>query len=169
MTTKRDIIRPVLAVALFPGSLALAWILVSGAIPGAGSEHSLSDSSGNDVVPGAGATVGGCSDITAYELKERLDDESDEGFIMLDIRAEAAYDAGHIPGAINIPLNELGYRLFTLDRTKDIIVYCNLGLPRSTIACQVLVNSGFKDVYKLTGGMSAWNYAIETSDGSVSI
>ena len=108
------------------------------------------------------------SDIAALELKQRVDDNSDEDFIILDIRDEASYDEGHIPGAINVPLNELGYRLFSLDKTKDIIVYCDAGI-RSKIACRILTTAGFKDVYDLTGGIQAWDYAIETSDGRVSI
>ena len=66
--------------------------------------------------------------ITASELKSRMDDESDTGFVILDTREEESYEGGRIPGAINIPLRELGYRLFGLDETKDIIVYCDVGL-----------------------------------------
>ena len=88
--------------------------------------------------------------------------------VILDVRDPASYKAGHIPGAINIPLNELGYRLFSLDKTKDIIVYCFTGVT-SQVACQILVNAGFKDVYNVIGGIKVWNYAIETSDGRVNI
>ena len=107
-------------------------------------------------------------DITAFELKSRMDDESDAGFVILDIREKESYKGGRIPGAMNIPLGELGYRFSILDRTKDIIVYCDVGL-RSKVACRVLANAGFKDVYNLTGGLKQWNYPIETSNGSVSI
>ena len=107
-------------------------------------------------------------DISACELKQRIDDDSDGGYIILDIREVADYEEGHIPKAINIPLKELGYRLFTLDKTKDIIVYCQIG-QRSKIACEILTNAGFKDVYNLTDGLKAWDYALQTSDGRVSI
>ena len=110
----------------------------------------------------------GYYDITVNQLKARIDDKYDDNFIIVDIRDDASYDEAHIPGAINIPLNELGYRLFGLDKTKDIIVYCFTGVT-SQVACQILVNAGFKDVYNLTGGIKAWDYAIETSDGRVSI
>ena len=116
----------------------------------------------------AAAAVTGYADITAFELHQRIADPSDTGYVILDIREKSMYDAGHIPGAINIPLKELGYRLFVLDKTKDIIVYCDIGV-RSKIACQILVNAGFKDVYNLTNGIKAWDYAIETNEGSVSI
>ena len=107
-------------------------------------------------------------DITTLELKRRMLDKSDNGFVILDMRDDAAYKKAHIPGAVNIPLKELGYKLFRLDKRKDIIVYCDVGV-RSKVACRILVNAGFKDVYNLTGGLKAWKYAIETSDGRVAI
>lgn len=110
----------------------------------------------------------GYYDITVDELKARIDDKSDNNFIIVDIRDDVSYDEAHIPGAINIPLNELGYRIFSLDKTKDIIVYCYTGVT-SQVACQILVNAGFKDVYNVIDGIKAWDYAIETSDGRVNI
>ena len=107
-------------------------------------------------------------DMTALELRRRMLDKSDNGFVVLDVRDEAAYRKAHIPGAVNIPLKELGYKLFRLDKSKDIIVYCDAGV-RSKVACRILINAGFKDVYNLTGGLKAWKYAIETSDGRVAI
>jgi len=106
--------------------------------------------------------------ITVDELNARIDDKSDDNFIIVDIRDDVSFDEAHIPGAINIPLNELGYRVFSLDKTKDIIVYCFTGVT-SQVACQILVNAGFKDVYNVIGGIKAWDYAIETSDGRVDI
>ncbi|MFC1675493.1 rhodanese-like domain-containing protein [Planctomycetota bacterium] len=114
------------------------------------------------------ANEAGYYDITADELKTRIDDASDDNFIIVDVRDDASYEEAHIPRAINIPLNELGYRVFSLDKTKDIIVYCFTGVT-SQVACQILINAGFKDVYNMTGGIKAWDYAIETSDGRVNI
>ena len=110
----------------------------------------------------------GYYDITVDQLKARIDDKSDTNFIIVDIRDDVSFDAGHVPGAINIPLNELGYRVFSLDKTRDIIVYCFTGVT-SHVACQILVNAGFKDVYNVIGGIKAWDYAIETSDGRINI
>ncbi|HIJ52784.1 MAG TPA: rhodanese-like domain-containing protein [Planctomycetes bacterium] len=110
----------------------------------------------------------GFYEITADQLADRIDDKRDDNFIIIDIRDDASFDAGHIPGAINIPLNELGYRVFSLDKTKDIIVYCFTGVT-SEVACQILVNAGFKDVVNQIGGIKAWDYAVETSDGRINI
>ena len=114
------------------------------------------------------ASAASYTDISALELKQRMDDEDDDKFIILDIRDEDDYDKKHIPGAINIPLKELGYKVFALDKTKDIIVYCAVGV-RSKVAAKILINAGFKDVFNLTGGIKAWDNPIETSDGRVSI
>ena len=110
----------------------------------------------------------GYYDITVDEVDAKIDDKSEDNFTIVDIRDDHSYDEAHIPGAINIPLNELGYRVFSLDKTKDIIVYCFTGVT-SQVACQILVNAGFKDVYSVIGGIKAWDYAIETSDGRIDI
>jgi len=168
MMIKKSIITAGLAVALFLGLLWMGWGLVYANIAGAELERRVFDKSNNDVFLDVWDKAASYDNITALELKHRVDDKSDNAFIILDIRDEAAYDQGHIPGTINIPLKELGYRLFSLDKTKDIIVYCDVGV-RSKVACQILTSAGFKDVYNLIGGMKVWNYAIETSDGKVSI
>jgi len=168
MMIKKSIITAGLAVALFLGLLWMEWGLVYANIAGVELERKVFDKPNNDVLLDIRDKAVNYDNITALELNRRVDDKSDNAFIILDIRNEAAYDQGHIPGAINIPLKELGYRLFSLDKTKDIIVYCDVGV-RSKVACQILANAGFKDVYNLTGGMKAWNYAIETSDGRVNI
>jgi rhodanese-related sulfurtransferase len=116
-------------------------------------------------LPAARAVTYG--DITAFELKNRID-AGDQGLIIVDIRSAAKYDAGHIPTAVDIPLREFGVQVYTLDRTKDIVVYCDLGV-QSKLACEVLISAGFKDVYNLTGGLQEWPYALVTSDGRVGV
>jgi len=110
----------------------------------------------------------GFYEISPEQLADRIKDSSDDNFTIVDVRDALSYDEAHIPGAINIPLNQLGYSLYGLDKTKDIIVYCFTGVT-SEVACRILVNAGFKDVYNMTGGIRAWDYPIETSDGRVSI
>ena len=107
-------------------------------------------------------------EISALELNERISDKKDTGYLILDVRERTAFDLGHIPEAINIPLNELGYRYSEMDKTKDIIVYCNDGI-QSRIGCQILMNVDFKDVYNLTEGLKEWNYALVADNGGISI
>jgi len=162
MITKKNIIiiiTVLIAIPFLP-LLAIAGGLVYAHI--AGTERS--DDGFALVLP----NKAGFYEITADQLADRIDDKPDDNFIIVDIRDDASFDEGHIPGAINIPLNELGYRLFSLDKTKDIIVYCYTGVT-SEVACQILVNAGFKDVVNQIGGIKAWDCAIETSDGRVNI
>jgi len=162
MITKKNIviIIAVLIAILFLPLLAIAGGLVYAHIAGT----DKTDDGFTLVVP----NEAGFYEITADQLKERINDKSDNNFIIVDIRDDASFDEAHIPGAVNIPLNELGYRWFSLDKSKDIIVYCFTGVA-SEVACQILVNAGFKDVYNMTGGIKAWDYPIETSDGRVNI
>jgi rhodanese-related sulfurtransferase len=168
MMKKKRYIAVALIIVLFLGLVCAAWGLVyANAVLGE-SKRKIVDKAANPLASDTSEKSTYYDNITPLELKHRMDDESDGGLLILDIRDEASYEQGHITGAINIPLKELGYRLFGLDKTKDIIVYCRIGV-QSKIACQILENAGFKDVYNLTGGLAAWNYPIETSDGRVNI
>ena len=106
--------------------------------------------------------------ISALELKARIDDPKDKSYLIIDIRTPQEYDAGHIPEAVNLPLGTLGYKAYSLDKTKDIIAYCNTGVT-SKVACQILINAGFKDVYNLTGGVQAWPYGLVPTDGRINV
>ena len=59
--------------------------------------------------------------VDAAELMERL---SDEGVVVLDVRPEEEYRAGHIPGAISVPVDALEAALQTLPRDREIVAYC---------------------------------------------
>ena len=74
----------------------------------------------------------------------------DGSVTLLDTRTEGEYAAGHIPGAINIPLDSLRQRMGELDRAKPVYVNCYSGL-RSYIACRILSGNGFACA-NLSGG-----------------
>ncbi len=75
--------------------------------------------------------------------------------IILDVRSQAEYDAGHVPGAVLIPHDQLAARLAELDRDRWVLVYCKSG-RRAGIAEDVLVKSGF-DVRQIEGSWSRWS------------
>lgn len=78
-----------------------------------------------------------------------------EGAMLLDVRTPEEYAAGHIPGAVNIPVQVLGGRMDELpDRERTIVVYCRSGV-RSANAANMLRGAGFTAVHDL-GGMGAW-------------
>ena len=80
--------------------------------------------------------------------------------IILDVREEAEYAFGHVPGAKSMPMGELEARMKELDMDAEIYVICRTG-TRSDMAAQTLANAGYKKVYNVLPGMSAWNGAIE--------
>lgn len=73
------------------------------------------------------------------------------GAVWLDVRFPAEYNADKLPGAINIPLNEIRNLFGALDRQKEYIVYCQSG-RRSSAAAFLLSQRGFK-AYLLDGGL----------------
>ncbi|MHB1313963.1 MAG: FAD-dependent oxidoreductase [Christensenellales bacterium] len=74
----------------------------------------------------------------------------DGSIALLDIRAEEDYNAGHIEGAVNIPLTQLRERMKELDPAKPLYINCYTGLT-SYIACRMLTQHGF-DCHNLAGG-----------------
>jgi rhodanese-related sulfurtransferase len=77
---------------------------------------------------------------------------------IVDVREPDEWAAGHIPGAIHIPLGQLMARQ-RLDPQRPVITVCRSG-NRSLAAVDQLVAGGFRDVKSLAGGMQAW-----TADG----
>ncbi len=88
---------------------------------------------------------------TWKELLRRDKDSS----IILDVRTQPETLIGMIEGAINIPVDELRNRLNDIPKDKKIYVYCAVGL-RAYIACRILAENDFKDVYDLAGGYKTW-------------
>ena len=97
--------------------------------------------------------------ITAEEAKQIMD--SEEGYIILDVRTQEEYDEGHIPGAILIPNTEVEARAEEEMPDKDqlILVYCRSG-RRSKLAAEVLVELGYTNI-KEFGGIIDWPYEVE--------
>jgi rhodanese-related sulfurtransferase len=73
---------------------------------------------------------------------------------IVDVRSVAEYEGGHIPGAKNLPLDELRGRLEELSRDRDIWLVCEVG-QRAYYATRVLLQNGFK-VKNLSGGMRTY-------------
>lgn len=78
--------------------------------------------------------------------------------LFLDVRTRAEFAFGAIPGAINIPLDELRGRIDELPRNKDIHVYCAIGL-RGYLALKILTGHGFTRVTNLSGGYKTYQTA----------
>ena len=97
--------------------------------------------------------------ITAEEAKEIMD--SEEGYIILDVRTQEEYDQGHIPGATQISHEEIADKAEEVLTDKDqlILVYCRSG-RRSKLAAEALVELGYTNI-KEFGGIIDWPYEVE--------
>ena len=97
--------------------------------------------------------------ITAEEARQIMDTE--EGYIILDVRTQEEYDQGHIPGAIVISHEEITEKAEEVLTGKDqlILVYCRSG-RRSKIAAEALVELGYTNI-KEFGGIIDWPYEVE--------
>ncbi len=97
--------------------------------------------------------------ITAVEAKKIMD--SSEEYILLDVREQDEFDAGHIPDAILIPYTEIENKAEEIipDKNKQILVYCRSG-RRSKIAAESLAKLGYTDI-KEFGGIIDWPYEVE--------
>ncbi|KAK3390624.1 hypothetical protein B0H63DRAFT_519835 [Podospora didyma] len=74
-------------------------------------------------------------------------------YLVLDVRSVGEFEAGHVAGAVNIPLGELRDRLSELDKSRKILSYCMVGY-RGYVACRILKQEGF-EVTNLDGGYRA--------------
>jgi rhodanese-related sulfurtransferase len=78
--------------------------------------------------------------------------------VIVDVREEDEWNAGHIAGAVHIPLKQLEARVPELQqyKNKTIITQCRSG-KRSADALEVLKSAGFSKVYSMDGGIMAWS------------
>jgi hydroxyacylglutathione hydrolase len=75
--------------------------------------------------------------------------------VLVDVRGQGEWDAGHVPGAVHIPLGYLADRLDEVPRDRPLVVHC-LGGGRSAIAASVLKQAGFDRVANMSGGYQQW-------------
>ena len=79
----------------------------------------------------------------------------DDDLIILDVREEKERKAGFLSNDINIPMGQLKTKIDTLDKSKNILVYCKSGTRSDRIA-DILSKNDFQKVSSLKGGFNAW-------------
>lgn len=89
--------------------------------------------------------------ITARDLVERMA----AGAVVVDVRSRAEWEAGHIPGVVNIPAGEIVDRLGELPPARPLVVHCQGG-TRSAIAAGIMDVHGVAGVVDLPGGFAEW-------------
>ena len=98
--------------------------------------------------------------ITAEEAKSMMVEQPDA--VILDVREQDEYDAGHIPGAVLLPvgtINEETAASAIPENDTVVLVYCRSG-NRSKTASQSLVDLGYTQIYEF-GGIKDWPYEVE--------
>lgn len=74
--------------------------------------------------------------------------------LLLDVRTPEEFNSGHIPGAVNISVDQLAQRLSEVPQDKPVVLYCRSG-NRSNQAAQILDRAGYTQIYDL-GGIVTW-------------
>ena len=74
--------------------------------------------------------------------------------MLVDVRDPEEFEAGRVPGAINLPLNQIRRRLHELPRDREVWLYCGVG-QRAYYATRVLMQNGFR-VKNLAGGFRTY-------------
>jgi len=78
--------------------------------------------------------------------------------VVIDVRTAEEYATGHIPGAVNIPFDEVAKRIVDIDAPNGVILYCMVG-PRARKGESALLAAGYEKVFHLEGGLAAWKTA----------
>jgi phage shock protein E len=94
--------------------------------------------------------------IAPTELSARR--ASGDAPVVIDVRSAEEYAAGHIPGAVNIPYDQVAERISEVDAPHGVALYCMVG-PRARKGEAALLGAGFTSVLHLEGGFAAWQAA----------
>ena len=94
---------------------------------------------------------GTIDNIQYSQLKDLKDNQA-----ILDVRTVGEVERGAIEGAVNIPVDELRERIGELDKSKEYVVTCAVGI-RAHTACRILMQNGFKGVKNLAGGYTTYS------------
>ena len=84
-----------------------------------------------------------------------LPKSGDKAPFVLDVRAPEEYVTGHVPGAVNIPYDQIAARLAEVPKDKDVVLYCRSG-RRAAMAGEVLSGNGYTRLQHLEGDIVGW-------------
>jgi rhodanese-related sulfurtransferase len=95
--------------------------------------------------------------VTPQQVHE-LQVKKDPALFVLDVRSPEEFAAGHVPGAVNIPHDQVASRLAEIPKDKEVVLYCRSG-RRSGLAAEALEANGYKDLRLMQGDMPGWEKA----------
>jgi rhodanese-related sulfurtransferase len=109
------------------------------------------------------------SDLPDHVPPERVAELAEAGDLeLIDVRRDYEFEAGHIPGARHVEVNELTARADSIPKDKTVLFYCRGG-SRSGMAAEAFRQAGY-DAHNMEGGLSAWaeeGRALEPEGGEV--
>jgi hydroxyacylglutathione hydrolase len=113
---------------------------------------------GTDAIDAWREAGGPLQTIPAIGLAELMDAMRAGAVALLDVRGRGEWSAGHVPGAINVPLGELEQCVDTLPADRPLVVHCQTG-ARAAIAVSILHARGRAGVRLYWGGFAEWSAA----------
>jgi hydroxyacylglutathione hydrolase len=113
---------------------------------------------GGEVIDAWRMSQGHLQSIPSLTLTEFAGRHRQNGDVVLDVRGEGEWKAGHIPGSLNLPVAELDERVGEIPRDRPLLVHCQTG-ARAAIAASLLRARGFGDVRLFPGGFTEWRGA----------
>lgn len=146
-------------------SLIISFIVLGACQTEQSTNTTLNSFEGKDALVAAAKEK--ITEISVEDFKTMYDGE--EYFVLLDVRTGAEFDAGYIPGAVNIPRGLLEFKigkedvwdtfgLYIPEKADPIIVSCRSG-ERSALAAKSLMELGYEKVMSLEGGWLSWHEA----------
>jgi phage shock protein E len=136
------------AALLLAGALCVAF----GALAVAGTEPAVAPA---PAVSKPAATAAVVAAPMSQEALLQHQSQHPDHLYVLDVRTPQEFADGHVPGAVNVPYDQLASRLAEVPKDKDVVLYCKSG-RRAGIAADVLAANGYKRLSHLEGDMNAW-------------
>jgi rhodanese-related sulfurtransferase len=109
---------------------------------------------------------GGSGGVTNVDANGVLKAQQ-EGVRVIDVRSGGEYEAGHVPGAENVPIDQFAAASAGWDKNAPLLVYCATG-SRSSEAVSILQSAGFKTIYHFSEGLQAWTGQLDSASAASS-
>jgi rhodanese-related sulfurtransferase len=104
---------------------------------------------------------GGVSNVDAAGVQAAID----SGAQVIDVRTPGEFQMGHIPGAVNVPVDTLEAQAQSWDKEATYVVYCATG-QRSATAVETMKALGLNNIKHFSAGIQAWQGQLETGGES---
>jgi rhodanese-related sulfurtransferase len=104
-----------------------------------------------------GVSLAAPPQVTPQQVRE-MQAQKSAALYVLDVRTPEEFASGHVPGAVNIPYDQVVSRLAEIPKDKEVVLYCRSG-RRAGLAAVELEKAGYEDLQLMQGDMPAWEKA----------